>query len=114
MMIGGHRLRGPVRALRGCTVAENGEGGLTIRGCSVAGCFHVAKDLVVGAVFLNDVDDVLDGVWSWKKSRGRESHKAVILQSLLGVSRELRQIGKRDPADVSCTNRAPLLPSLAI
>src|SRR5260370_27395016 len=52
MMIGRHRLRRPVRPLRGCTVAENGEGGLTIRGGSVAVCFPVATDRVVCAVFL--------------------------------------------------------------
>src|SRR5437879_12958483 len=101
-------------ALRGGAVSENGKGGLAVRGVSIAGSFHVAEDLIVSAIFRDDVNDVLDRAWPWEEFRGRESHQAVVLQSLLRVARELRQIGQGDHADVSRHDGTAVLTALPI
>src|SRR5436853_3994456 len=101
-------------ALRGGAVSENGKGGLAVRGVSIAGSVHVAEDLIVMAIFLDDVNDVLDRAWPCKEFRGRESHQAVVLQSSLRVARERGQIGQCDHADVSRNNGAAVLTTLTI
>ncbi len=69
---------------------------------------HVAEDLVVGAVLLDDVDDVLDERrvarthghrerrlgWRGGGERGAFERQAVVLRDGEGVGRQLRLVGK--------------------
>src|SRR5205823_12579763 len=112
VMVGRQDLTRTVRALCGDAISENGKGRFAVGSVSVAGSFHVAEDLIVSAIFLDDVNDVLDRAGPCKEFRGRESHQAVVLQSLLGVARELRQIGKCDHADVSRHDGTAVLATL--
>src|SRR5467141_2667190 len=86
-MVWRHHLLRSVRPLRSGATPENCKIGFSIRGVPIARCLHVSKNLVVGAILLDDVDHVLDRALPGKKSRGRKSHQAVILQGLLGVAR---------------------------
>src|SRR6266704_292472 len=101
MMIGGHYLPRAVGPLRSGATAENRKVGIAIGGVTVAGCFHVAKDLIVGAVFLDDINDVLDRTLSRKESWRGKIHQPVILHGLLCVARERGVVGQRNDADVS-------------
>src|SRR6266851_9580059 len=114
MMIGGHHLARSVRPFRCGAASENCKIGLATRGVSVARCFHVAKDLIVSAIFLDDVNDMLDRAWLSKELGGRKSHQPVVLQSLLRVTRERRQVRQGHHADVSRNNRAAVLPALPV
>ena len=76
-----------VRSLRGNAIPENGEAGVAIRGVTVTRGFHVAKHLIVSAIFLDDVDNVLDRAGSGKQFGWRETHQTIVLHSLLRVMR---------------------------
>src|SRR5207244_5078148 len=114
VMIGRNDLARTIGTLRGGAVSENGKSRFAVGSVSVAGSFYVAENLIVGAIFLDDVNDVLDRAWSWEEFHGRKTHQAVVLQSLLRVARELRQIGKCDHADVSRHDGAAVLAALAV
>src|SRR5216684_5255278 len=114
VMIGGHDLPRAIRTLRGSVISEDRKAGLSIGGISVAGRFHIAKHLIVGAIFLDDIDDVLDRAVSCKKFWGSEIHQAVILHGLLGVMRQRRAVRQGKHADISGDNRAAVLATLAV
>ncbi len=113
-MVWRHHLPRAVRPLRSGSAPENCKIGLSIRGVPIARCLHVAKNLVVGAILLDDVDHVLDGALPGKQFRGRKSHQAVILQGLLRVARQSGRVRKRNDADVSRNNRPAVLPALPV
>src|SRR5258708_1289204 len=113
MMIRSHGLTRAIGPLRRSATPENCKIGLSIGGGSVARCLHVAKNLVVGAIFLDDINDVFDRALADKKFGGRKSHQAVILQSLLRVPRQCRQVRQRNPTNGSRNNLAALMPAPA-
>src|SRR2546429_6086745 len=87
-MIGRHRWGRAVRPLRCGATSENSKLGLSIRGVPIARCLHVAKHLIVGAILLDNVDDVFDGDLSRKKFGRRKIDKPVIPHGLLCVVRD--------------------------
>src|SRR6266700_5243827 len=114
MMIGGHYLPRAVGPLRSGATAENRKVGIAIGGVTTAGCFHVAKDLIVRAIFLDYVNDVLDRTLSDKKFGRGKIHQPVILHGLLRVARQRGVVGQRNDADVSRNNRPAVLAALAV
>ena len=114
MMIGSHHLGRAVRPLRCGATSENSKLGLSIRGVPIARCLHVAKHLIVGAILLDNVDDVFDGDLSRKKFGRRKIDKPVILHGLLCVVRQRRAVRQRNHADVSGNNRPAVLPTLPV
>src|SRR5437879_13686654 len=100
VMIGRNDLARTIGTLRGDAISKNGKSRFAVGSVSVAGSFHVAENLIVSAIFLDDVNDVLDRAWPCKEFSGRESHQDVVLQSSLRVKRELGQIGTCGTADV--------------
>src|SRR5207302_3009161 len=114
VMIGSNDLTRAAGTLCGDAISENGKGRFAVGSVPVAGSFHVAEHLIISAIFLDDVNDVLDRAWPWEEFRGRKIHQAVVLQSLLRVARERGQIGQGEHADVSGDNGAAVLAALAI
>src|SRR5260370_35068209 len=74
----------------------------------------MTKHLIVGAVFLDDVDDVLDGAFACKKPERSKIHQAAILHGLLRIMRQRGAARQRNRADVSRNYRATVLPALFV
>src|SRR5260370_30796812 len=110
MMIRSHGLTRAIGPLRRSATPENCKIGLPIGGVSVARCLHVAKNLVVRTILLDDINDVFDRALADKKFGGRKSHQAVILQSLLRVPRQCRQGPQPNPNEFSPNNPPPSFP----
>src|SRR6266851_5311317 len=114
MMIGRYRLARAGGALGGDAVPENREARLSVSRVPVTGSFHVAKHLIVSAIFLDDVDDVLDRASTSKEFGRCEIHKAVVLHGLLGVAGEGRTVGKQNGTHVAGHDRTAVLAALPI
>src|SRR5205085_4157132 len=67
VMIGSNYLRCAIGAPCRFAIAKNRKGRFAIGGMAVTGSFHVSKHLIVGAVFLDDVSNVLDGSFAGKE-----------------------------------------------
>src|SRR5690242_3621962 len=113
-MIGRNGLRGAVGTARGVAIAKNRQGGLAIGRMTITGSFYVAENLIISAIFLDDVNNVLDGAFAGKKFWRREVQQAVILHGLLRVVGECGIVGKRNHADVSGNDRAAVLAALTV
>ena len=114
VMIGSNYLRRAIGAPCRFAIAKNRKGRLAIGGMAVTGSFHVSKHLIVGAVFLDDVNNVLDGAFAGKEFWRREVQEAVVLHRLLRVVRQRGIVGKCDHADVSGNDRAAVLAALTV
>ena len=114
MMIGSHHLLCSKRPSRGVAVPENRNIGFPVRNLPIARCFHVAKHLIIGAILLDDVDDVFDRALARKKLGRSKIHEAVILHGLLRVACQRRFLWQRNHADVSGNDGAAVLPTLSV
>src|SRR5438477_3236938 len=63
VMIGRNDLARTIGTLRGDAISKNGKSRFAVGSVSVAGSFHVAENMIVGAIFLDDVTEVLNRAW---------------------------------------------------
>lgn len=111
-MVGGDVLRGAVPRDGGLSGSENGKVGIAVGRKPVPGALQIAKNGVVGTVFLDDVDDVPDGRRALEKARFVGAEQTVVLQCLARVVRQLPVIRQRDAAERSGHKGDTVLPAL--
>ena len=97
---------------RGVARAEYCERGVAVGARAVAATFHVAEDLIVGAVLFDYVDDVLDGRAACEELFTLSADEAVVAHDCQRVAREVAFDGFRQSAYVADDEGGAVLASL--
>src|SRR6185295_16756001 len=99
---------------RGCiTGAKDCERRIAVSFRAVARLFHIAKNLIIGPVLFDDVDDVLDRRTTGKESGLSLAKQPVVAHDLLCVTCQRGIIRKVHGADVANDERSAVLPALS-
>src|SRR5213075_1639992 len=98
--------------LRDISCAKDGKPRVSICRCAISRLLHVAKDLIVGAILFDHINDVFDRRWARKQSDLGGANQSVVAHDLLRVSGQRLLVRLRNEADVPDHQRNAVLSTL--
>ena len=111
-MIRGDVLRRSSRGARGLSGAEDRQVRVAIGPRTVARLLQIAEDLIVGAILLDDIDDVLDRIGAGEEGRFHLSDQSVVAQYLLREPVQPPFVRDVDQTQIAADQRAAVLAPL--
>src|SRR5262249_12802000 len=111
-MIRRNVLRRPVGRASGFARAEDRQTRIAISLGAVAGLADIAEDLIIGAIFLDDVNYMLDRIRAGKQPGFHLTDQAVVAQDLRSVAVQPPLVGNVNQAQIARNQRTAVLPAL--